>query len=97
MRRSFETSHVDALCSARAQRFERAFRPFLRARPAVSAMTDVTPERLARENAYLKQRNVQLQDDVAALAAEGERLRQIVERLYGRANAHAPGPAGGGG
>ena len=44
-----------------------------------------THEALARENAYLRQRNAQLQDDVTALGAEAERLRQIVERLHGRA------------
>jgi hypothetical protein len=41
-------------------------------------------EKLARQNAYLKLRNSQLQSDVTALAAEAERLRQIVERLHGR-------------
>jgi hypothetical protein len=49
-----------------------------------------TPEALARENAYLRLRNAHLQDDVTALAAEAERLRQIVERLHGHAGEHSP-------
>ena len=60
---------------------------------AVFAQSD-----LARENAYLRQRNrAQLQDDVAsALGAEAERLRQIVERLHGRTPANRPNPLSGG-
>ena len=47
-------------------------------------MTDpASLETLTRENAYLKLRNAQLQDDVTALGAEAERLRQIVERFHG--------------
>jgi ABC-type phosphate transport system auxiliary subunit len=57
----------------------------------VSAQSD-----LARENTYLRQRNAQLQDDVAALAAEAERLRQMVERLHGRTPSSRPNPLGGG-
>jgi hypothetical protein len=53
-------------------------------------------ERLRRENAYLLQRNAQLQDDLTAVTAEAERLRQIVERLHGRTAAHAPNPLRGG-
>jgi cell division protein FtsB len=41
-------------------------------------------ERLVRENAYLKARNAQLQDEVTGLGAEAARLQQIVERLHGR-------------
>jgi predicted nucleic acid-binding Zn-ribbon protein len=53
-----------------------------------SAMTDSPAvEALSRENRYLKQRNAQLQDDVTALGAEVERLRQILERARGRAGA----------
>lgn len=48
-------------------------------------------ERLVRENAYLRQRNAQLQEDLAALGAEAERLRQILERLHGRAGSRVPG------
>ena len=48
-----------------------------------------TEERLLRENAYLRQRNAQLQDDVTAITAEAERLRQIVDRLHGRAAVRA--------
>jgi hypothetical protein len=49
-----------------------------------------SPEALVRENAYLRQRNAQLQDDVTALGAEAERLRQILERLHGRAGGRPP-------
>lgn len=64
-------------------------------------MTDpvATPEeRMTRENAYLKARNSQLQDDVTALIAETQRLRQIVDRMHGRAAtlAQTPNPLGGG-
>ena len=58
---------------------------------AVPAQSD-----LARENAYLRQRNAQLQDDVNALGAETERLRQIVERLHGRTPTSHPNPLSGG-
>lgn len=51
---------------------------------------------LARQNAYLMQRNAQLQDDVTALQAEVERLRQIADRLHGRPPATRPNPLGGG-
>ena len=51
---------------------------------------------LARENAYLRRRNAQLEEDVLALAAEAERLRQIVERLYGRTAASTRNPLSGG-
>lgn len=59
-------------------------------------MTSTSREDLARENAYLRQRNEQLQGDVAALSAEVERLTQIAERLHGRMTARAPNPLGGG-
>ena len=49
-----------------------------------------------RENEYLRQRNAQLQEDVTALTAEAERLRQIVERLHGRTRVAAPNPLRGG-
>lgn len=55
-----------------------------------------TPADLARENAYLRQRNAQLEGDVVALQAEAERLRQIVERLHGRSAARPPNPLSGG-
>lgn len=54
------------------------------------------PPDVARENAYLRERNAQLEGDVAALQAEAERLRQIVERLHGCKPAHAPNPLSGG-
>ena len=53
-------------------------------------------EALERENSYLKQRNAQLQDDLTSLAAETERLRQILERIHGRAGARTPGSLSGG-
>jgi hypothetical protein len=53
-------------------------------------------DNLARENAYLRQRNAQLQADVTAISAEAERLRQIVERLHGRTPGPAPNPLSGG-
>lgn len=56
----------------------------------------VTDDRLRRENAYLIRRNAQLQDDLTALAAEAQRLRQVVERLHGRTPSHAPNPLSGG-
>ncbi|CAN7303564.1 hypothetical protein LJR219_001526 [Phenylobacterium sp. LjRoot219] len=55
-----------------------------------------SPDALARENTYLRQRNAQLQTDVAELGAEVERLRQIVERLHGRTAMRPPNPLGGG-
>jgi hypothetical protein len=51
---------------------------------------------LTRENGYLKQRNAQLQEDVTALGAEAERLRQIVERLHARTPSSRPNPLSGG-
>lgn len=53
-------------------------------------------ERLTRENAYLRQRNAQLQEDVVALTAEAERLRQQGERLHGRTGFRQPDPLSGG-
>jgi cell division protein FtsB len=55
-----------------------------------------SPEALAQENAYLRQRNAQLQADVTSLSAESERLRQILERLHGRAGGRQPDPLSGG-
>jgi len=53
-------------------------------------------DRLTRENAYLLQRNAQLQDDLTAITAEAERLRQMVERLHGRTPSRPPNPLSGG-
>jgi hypothetical protein len=39
---------------------------------------------MVRQNDYLKLRNAQLQEDVAGLAADNERLRQELERIVGR-------------
>jgi ABC-type phosphate transport system auxiliary subunit len=55
-----------------------------------------SPEDLARENAYLRKRNAQLQDDLTASGAEAERLRQIVDRLHGRTPSRPPNPLSGG-
>jgi hypothetical protein len=94
MRRKFETSDAYARCSVRARCAERSNRSVgLRPRVDFEAMTaPSTPEALARENAYLRQRNAQLQDDVTALGAEAERLRQIVERIRGQAGKRSPTP-----
>lgn len=60
-------------------------------------MTSPSPdERLVRENTYLKQRNAQLQEDLTAIAAEAQRLREIVERVHGRKLSHTPNPLGAG-
>lgn len=56
----------------------------------------VNDDRLRRENAYLLQRNAQLQDDLTAITAEAERLRQVVERLHGRTASRLPNPLSGG-
>lgn len=58
--------------------------------------TEAAAEDVGRENAYLRTRNAQLQSDVAALGAEVDRLRQIVERMHGRTPSHTPNPLGGG-
>ena len=47
---------------------------------------------LERENAYLRQRNAQLQDDVTALSAEVTRQRQVLERLHARTGASSIKP-----
>ena len=98
MQRNFETSDAYARCSVRARSAERSVRP-VGLRPCLDsqAMTgSPTPEALARENDYLRQRSAQLQDDVTALAAEAERLRQTVERLHGRAGKRSPDALSGG-
>ena len=60
-------------------------------------MNGPTDEGLLRENAYLKARNAQLQDEVVALTAEAARLQQTLERLHGRrADLKSPNPLGGG-
>lgn len=51
---------------------------------------------LARVNAYLRERNAQLQDDVTSLQAEVDRLRQSAERLLARRAETAPNPLSGG-
>lgn len=51
---------------------------------------------VARENAYLRLRNQQLQDEITSLSADNERMRQIVERLHGRTPVQPSRPQGGG-
>lgn len=51
---------------------------------------------LTRENIYLRQRVAQLQEDVTAITAEADRLRQIVERIYARKPQAPPNPLGSG-
>jgi FtsZ-binding cell division protein ZapB len=60
-------------------------------------MNASTPvEHLVRENASLRQRNAELQDDIGALVAEADRLRQIVEGLHEHRSEPAPSPVEGG-
>lgn len=54
-----------------------------------------TEERLTQENAYLKLRNAQLQEEIIAVTADAERLRQTLERTHAR-RAERPNPLGGG-
>jgi len=46
-------------------------------------MDDAESAKLVRENAYLKLRCAQLQDDVTDLGSQVMRLRQELERLHG--------------
>jgi len=64
----------------------------------VGALSDAAPPApdLARENLYLRERVAQLQADVESLNAEAERLRQILERIHGRAGGRRPDPLSGG-
>ncbi|HEY9218860.1 MAG TPA: hypothetical protein VIO94_12465 [Phenylobacterium sp.] len=59
-------------------------------------MSAPAPPDLARENAYLRQRNAQMQNDLVSLQSEVDRLRQIVERLHGRTPTNTPNPLSGG-
>ena len=49
-----------------------------------SAAAVLAAAEMVRQNDYLKLRNAQLQEDVAGLAADNERLRQELERIVGR-------------
>ncbi len=51
---------------------------------------------LERENAYLKARVAQLENDLVDIAAENGRMREERERLHGRRTTHAPNPLGSG-
>jgi len=46
-------------------------------------MDDVERDKLTRENAYLKLRCAQLQDDVSSLGSQVTRMQQELERLHG--------------
>ena len=59
-------------------------------------MTERTPAELERENAYLKARIGQLENDVMDLNAENRRLAEERERTHARRAARAPNPLGGG-
>lgn len=52
--------------------------------------------RLRRENAYLKTRVAQLEDDVVDLTAEAVRLRQVLDTTLARRAAARPNPLSGG-
>jgi len=54
---------------------------------------DAESRKLLRENAYLKLRCAQLQDDVTDLGSQVMRMRQELERLHGvrATRADAPG------
>ncbi|MDB5469947.1 MAG: hypothetical protein JWR84_1507 [Caulobacter sp.] len=54
------------------------------------------PTRLQRENAYLKSRVAQLEDDVTDLGAEVTRLRQVLDTTMARRAANRPNPLSGG-
>ena len=60
-------------------------------------MTDAETAALRRENQYLKQRNAQLEGDLADITAEAGRLREALEHTSARRAANrAPNPLGGG-
>lgn len=61
-------------------------------------MTDVEAQELRRQNAYLKLRCAQLQDDLTDLGAENARMRQELERTAARraAASSRPDPLSGG-
>ena len=59
-------------------------------------MTDEEAQNLRRENAYLKARCAQLQDDVISTSSELERLRGRFENAMGRRGLSAPNPLNGG-
>ena len=60
-------------------------------------MTDEEAQKFRRENAYLKSRCAQLQDDVSALEAELNRFRSRLEHAtVQRLRPVAPNPLSGG-
>lgn len=58
-----------------------------------SAAAILAAAEMVRQNDYLKLRNAQLQEDVAGLSAENERLRQELERVVGRRTLRLAGEA----
>lgn len=54
-------------------------------------MTDAETEKLTRENAYLKLRCAQLQDDVTSLGSQVARLTQDLERYHAARGVRAAG------
>ena len=59
-------------------------------------MSALEMERLQRENAYLKTRCAQLQDDVTDLSSQVTRLQEELERRSARRASAAPNPIAGG-
>lgn len=60
-------------------------------------MPEAEIDQLRRENAYLKQRNAQLQADVTDVSAEVGRLQEALEHAHARRAANRPpSPLGGG-
>jgi hypothetical protein len=55
-------------------------------------MTDEDAQAMRRENAYLKNRNAQLQGDVTSLSGQVVRMQQELERLSGRHLGRSPDP-----
>jgi predicted nuclease with TOPRIM domain len=51
---------------------------------------------LERENAYLRARVAQLENDLTDISAENSRLREERERLHARRAARPPNPLGSG-
>ena len=59
-------------------------------------VTAVEIQAMQRENAYLKARVAQLENDVVDLTAENLRLTEERERTHARRAARPPSPLGGG-
>jgi predicted nuclease with TOPRIM domain len=59
-------------------------------------MTERTNDELERENAYLRARVAQLENDLTDIAAENSRLREERERTHARRAARPPNALGSG-